>query len=63
MPKFNVSVMRTAFQHQTFEIEADTEEEAERKAMDVAPNHSFPNASEADYEVTGAVLQTEIKPG
>jgi hypothetical protein len=50
--KFKVHVCRTAYAHLYLEVEADTQEEAEKKALDEAGDHSF-SENNTDYTVEG----------
>lgn len=52
MPKFNITVARTAVRTKSFEIEAETEEQARAEALEMAPEDYFDaNESTAEYEV------------
>lgn len=48
MPIFNVAVTRIGYATKDFEVEADTQEEANEKALEAAGNHEF-NEKESDY--------------
>ncbi len=52
MPQFSVIVMRTTTRTKTFQITADTADEARAQALDVAPEDYFDaNERDAEYEV------------
>ena len=51
MKKFTVEVCRTSWQFNTFEVEANNEEEAEKKAEQMAYNTVFPNNGNAEYTI------------
>lgn len=51
MPMFEVDITRTAVRHLTLQVEADTQELAEAKALNEAGNHVFPSEPDATYEV------------
>lgn len=48
MPTFNVAVTRIGYATKNFEVEADTQEEANEKALEEAGNHEF-SEKESDY--------------
>ena len=49
--KFSVSVERTCWEEATFDIEANSIDEAEAKAIELAGNHEF-GSGNAEYAVT-----------
>jgi hypothetical protein len=51
MPKFIVPVVRTAYYHKEIQIEAETQEEANNSALEIAPNLVFDSASGAEYSL------------
>lgn len=52
MPKFNVTIQRTATRTKVFTVEADTSDEAASKAMEIAPGEYFEaNETAGEYEV------------
>ena len=48
MPKFNVPIVRTSYQHATIEVEASNQEEANKAALNEAGDHLYKENS-ADY--------------
>lgn len=50
MAEFNVKVIRTSFSKATIKVEADSEEEAEKKALEVSGDHSY-SEYDAEYDV------------
>jgi len=48
--KFNVNVSRSSFSEADFEVEAESYDEAEIKALDLAKNHEF-SEYESEYNV------------
>ncbi len=55
MNKYQVSLVRIAYQHTDVEIYAKSEKEAKEKAIDSAGDILFPIENASDYEVTGIV--------
>ncbi len=51
MPKFTVSVCRIGYSIKEIEVEADTQEEANSKALDHAPNEVFDSEHASDYRL------------
>jgi hypothetical protein len=50
--KYKVTVRRLAVQELVLDVEADSEQKAEEKALSEAPNHDFGGTEkEADYTV------------
>ena len=58
MKKYEVSVTRIGYAHTTIEVEAESEEQAEQKAIDMAGNYDF-SEHDADYECEGVTLLDE----
>lgn len=50
--KYNVSITRIGYAHANLEVEADSELEAQEKAMDMAGDSNF-SECDADYECEG----------
>lgn len=50
--KYNVSITRIGYAHTNFEVEAESELEAQEKAMDMAGDCDF-SECDADYECEG----------
>ena len=55
MKKYEVSVTRIGYAHTTIEVEAESEEQAEQKAIDMAGNYDF-SEHDADYECNGVTI-------
>lgn len=51
--KYEVSITRIGYANRRFEVEADSELEAQEKAMDMAGDYDF-SEGDADYECEGA---------
>jgi len=51
--KYEVSITRIGYAHRRFEVEADSELEAQEKAIDMAGNYDF-SEGDAEYECEGA---------
>lgn len=51
MPTFSVEVTRIGYATKEIEVNADTQEEANAKALDEAGNHTFDEQA-SDYELT-----------
>lgn len=51
--KYEVSITRIGYAHTRFEVEADSELEAQEKAMDMAGDYDF-SEGDAEYECEGA---------
>lgn len=51
MPKFTVPVCRIGYSIKEIEIEADTQEEADAKALEQAPNEVFDSEHASDYQL------------
>lgn len=49
--KYQVEVTRTAYAKKTIEVEADSQEEANEKAIEEAANVDFGSGYDADYDV------------
>ncbi len=47
--KYAITVCRIGYSYEKIEVEADTKEEAESKALSVAPDHEFTNEKDSDY--------------
>ena len=56
--KYVVSVCRIAYGHNEIEVEADSPEQAEEKALDKAGDYLY-NEHTSEYEVTGVTLDDE----
>ena len=56
MSEFDVTVVRSAWREHVFRVEADTETEAEDKALDEAYNYDWHDSPEwmSNYELRGA---------
>jgi hypothetical protein len=52
--KYEVSITRIGYAHRFFEVEADSELEAQEKAIDMAGNYDF-SEGDAEYECEGAM--------
>jgi len=61
MPEFAVEVCRIAYAHKTIKVEAESQEEAEEKAVDIACNHDFPIENSSEYDVVGSFEVKETK--
>jgi hypothetical protein len=53
VPKFLVEVCRSSFSYHTFEVEADSAEEAGPLAIDAAGDYGGYSEKDAEYEITG----------
>ena len=53
--KYSVSITRIGYAHRNIEVEADSELEAQEKAMDMAGDYDF-SEGDADYECEGVML-------
>ena len=53
--KFTVEVCRTAYQYHSFDVEANSQDEAMQAAEDMACDHFFDNDAAADIEAVSVV--------
>lgn len=53
--KYSVNITRIGYSSRRFEVEADSELEAQEKAMNMAGDYEF-SEGDADYECDGAML-------
>jgi hypothetical protein len=58
--KFKITVRRTGYSYQEIEVEADTKEEAEGKALSEAPDHDFTNEKDSEYELLDAPTKRNL---
>lgn len=57
MPRFEITVTRTATRTKSFVVEAETIEQAKATAIEQAPDEYFEaNERDAEYDVTSALL-------
>jgi hypothetical protein len=53
MPKYEITISRTAVRTVTVEVEAENELVAEKDALNMSYDIEFPSEKNADYEVVG----------
>mgnify|MGYP000299390291 CR=1 FL=1 len=58
MPTFNVNICRIGYSTKDIEVEADTQEEANEKALEAAGNHEF-NEKESDYALADELTRED----
>lgn len=51
MKKYTIEVTRVSFCTKDIEVEADSQEEAEQKALDAAPGFTFDDEVDAEYTI------------
>ena len=59
MPKFTIPVVRISYQHRDIEVEAETQEEANNKALDEAGNHLF-DEKNAEYQLESSIPNMNV---
>lgn len=58
MAKFSIEISRTEWQFKTFDVEANSEEEAIKKAEEMAYNSTFPIGN-AEYSVESIITHND----
>lgn len=59
MAKFKVDIVRISYSNKTIEVEADTQEEANNKALDEAGNHLF-DEKNAEYQLENSAPNMNV---